>query len=815
MSLGSRLSDRLDREVLNHPGRIVLVALLLTAVFATGLDDIQMSAGTEQFAEDVDAYQTNEQVTDTFQPAFETADGSTLLLQSGGNVLSKRHLLVMLTVQDRVEERSDLHVSSTRSAAQLVARELDPSASTTEDQRRVVRTASDADIRTAVRRAATDPAFQALVGDDFNARSASAAATLGVARHSVGEDELAPVQLETRRVANSAGGDVRVFGEGIVDHENKQVLKDSLQASIPAVVVLLLLFLAVSYRDPFDLVLGVVALGMALVWTFGFMGLAGIPFSQLQVALPPLLLAIGVDFGIHVINRYREEYDGDVTMAMGRAFSRLAVAFFMVTTTSVIGFAANVTSGLSPIADFGIVAASGITAMAVIFGIALPAGKILVERFREGTRLPDFDSEPLGAEGSVLGRVLPSHLAVTSKAPVLFLLVLLVMAAAAGTYGKEVDSSFEQEDMLPPETLPGYLDYLPGPMEPGSYTTTENTHFLEENFETTDDDTVTVYVDGPVYRDDALETIHRAGSDPPSTFVTDGTGQARGDSVLTVIDRYEQRSPSFAALVDRNDLNDNGVPDDNLRDVYAALLDSPYRDQTRRYLTEDYREARVVYSVEADADKGAVTDDAATVADRNRFDAVETGGTVVFQRITEEIFRSAVTSLAAALVFAAAFLLAMFYVLEGRAALGAVTLAPIVVTVLVLVATMRYLGIPFNTLTATLLSITVGVGIDYSIHVVHRFVEEFDQRGDPVVAARVTLRGTGGALFGSSMTTVSAAGALHLLSITPILVQFGILMLLSVTYSFVASVLVLPVALVAWARLNGGRDASSEGGVSA
>lgn len=110
------------------------------------------------------------------------------------------------------------------------------------------------------------------------------------------------------------------------------------------------------------------------------------------------------------------------------------------------------------------------------------------------------------------------------------------------------------------------------------------------------------------------------------------------------------------------------------------------------------------------------------MADRYRFDAVETGGTVVFQRVADTIFATAVTSLGTALILSALFLLLVYYLLLGAPRLSVVTLFPIVVTATLLVGTMRMLAIPFNTLTATILSITVGVGIDYAVHVVHRFV---------------------------------------------------------------------------------------------
>jgi len=822
---GERLLDAVDTWIVDRPGAVVIVFLLLTAGFATGLGNITMSSGTEQVAQDVPAYGTYQRMEDDFEFAFGQGEDTTQLIQTGENVLSREGLLRMLETQQRLAEREDLRVADSTSVANLVARELDPDATTLDAQIRVVERASDTEIRAAVRRASTHLSFALAVGDDFNRREASASSTLAVVHHSVyvessdvgsgGEaTQVSDIQLEARRVTDSVGGDVRVFGSGIISYENSKILQDSLKATIPAVVILLLLFLAIAYRNPYDLVLGVVSLAMALVWTFGFMGLADIPFTQLLVSLPPLLLAIGVDFGVHTINRYREGLDGETTEkrdAMDEAVRHLLVAFFLVTGTSVIGFSANLTSGLGMIRDFGLVAAVGIAFDALVFGVFLPAAKLLVERERAKIRLPAFNSKPLGAEGSLLGRLMPLHLAVTDRVPHLFLVAVLLFAAVGGYYGSGVDSSFEDEDFLPPEELPGYLYSLPEPMQPGEYTTTRDVNFIEEQFETSNRDTVTVYVEGPMYRDHALESMVRAGDDPPDSFVTDENNHARSESIITVIRNYAQESPEFARLVARNDENGNGVPDDNLRDIYDTLLASPYGDRARSYLTEDYHNARVVYSVEADASRADTTEDATEMADGYRFEAVETGGTVVFQRVADTIFATAVTSLGTALILSALFLLLVYYLLLGDPRLAVVTLFPIVVTTTLLVGTMRTIGVPFNTLTATILSITVGIGVDYAVHVVHRFVDEVETLGTPHDAAVVTLRGTGGALAGSMLTTISGAGALYFLSITPLLKQFGLLMAISVTYAFLNSVIVLPVALLLWARRSGrGEESTSD-----
>ena len=124
---------------------------------------------------------------------------------------------------------------------------------------------------------------------------------------------------------------------------------------------------------------------------------------------------------------------------------------------------------------------------------------------------------------------------------------------------------------------------------------------------------------------------------------------------------------------------------------------------------------------------------------------------------------------------------------------------------------MRAIGLALNALTATLLSITVGVGIAYSVHVTHRFVDEYRVDPDAPRNLTTTLRGTGGALTGSMLTTALGAGAL-ILAITPVLGQFGLLMTIGVVYSYLTAVVVLPPALYLWTRVDRGRTETATAG---
>ncbi|MFC6905660.1 efflux RND transporter permease subunit [Halalkalicoccus tibetensis] len=789
--------------ITQRSGVVIALFLVLTLVFAGGLGDIELDEGTEGFAEDVPAQQALEDVNQQFEPPFEDDQPTTQLIQRGDNVVTQEEMVRMLTLQQRLEDDPTVRVEDSSSFAETIALSIDPTAETPGEQADAIEAATRGEVRETVRTTIEEqPEVEGLLSDDVNAQDPSASATIVTVTHTERGDPGGDLD-RIDHIVDSVGGDVIVFGQGVFENEFEAVIGDSLALVIPVVVVLILGFLIFAFRDPFDLLLGLVALAMTIVWTFGFTGLAGIPFSEMLIAVPPLLLAIGVDFGIHAVNRYREERTGDRSPgeAMSIATHQLLVAFFIVTGTTVIGFGANMVSDLPPIQEFGVVASVGVVFTFLIFGVFMPAAKVAMDRAREGRPIPAFGSSPLGSEDSILGRVLPAGAIVGRKAPMAILVVALLVTAGGGLSATNVDTTFDDEDFLPPDEEPGYLEYLPESVQPQEYTITATLNYLEENFASGDDDQVTIYVEGPLRHDYALESINRAGQDPPPSIVTED-GEAQSESIIDVIETQAENDPEFAALVERNDLNDNGVPDRNLEEIYDALLASESGDQASQYITDDRRSTQVMYSVEADADDEQVTEDINELADDYRLDATPTGEIVVFQEVSDLILDSAIESLILALVFTAVFLLVIYYVLEGHFALGIANLVPIVVSVALLAGSMPILGIPFNVLTGTILPISIGVGVAYSVHITHRFIDEYNVTADAYESLLTTLRGTGGALTASMLTTFGGAGSL-MLALTPILGQFGVLMTISVVYSYLMAIVVLPPTLLVWARYFG------------
>ncbi len=109
---------------------------------------------------------------------------------------------------------------------------------------------------------------------------------------------------------DETGADAFLFGQGITDEASANAVGDSFGIITPVALVLVLFVLGVTYRDVIDVLLGLFGLAVVMVWLAGLLGWLGIATSQLLIAVPFLLIGLGVDYSLHVVMRYREARAG-------------------------------------------------------------------------------------------------------------------------------------------------------------------------------------------------------------------------------------------------------------------------------------------------------------------------------------------------------------------------------------------------------------------------------------------------------------------------------------------------------------------------
>jgi predicted RND superfamily exporter protein len=132
---------------------------------------------------------------------------------------------------------------------------------------------------------------------------------------------------------------------------------------------------------------------------------------------------------------------------------------------------------------------------------------------------------------------------------------------------------------------------------------------------------------------------------------------------------------------------------------------------------------------------------------------------------------------------------------------GVYATIPIIATVLVLLGFMGYTGIPLDIATVLVGSIALGIGIDYSIHMISGFNTHLKDCGNAEKAIGETIMTTGKAVIINVVSV--AAGFLVLLfaQIVP-LQNFGLLIAISMFGSGLGALTLLPVILIVANKRN-------------
>lgn len=193
------------------------------------------------------------------------------------------------------------------------------------------------------------------------------------------------------KIAIPEGVKVSFTGEPILVNDILNILVSDLIKSfaIAAIIVLFILFLI--YRSITKGLLPYIPLLISLIWTLGTMGYAGIPISIATVAVAPMVIGIGIEFGVFVVNRYLEELNKgvEINKAIQRGVSGVGRAILASTTALTIGFLSLEAGDITIMKDMGIALSIGIiyAMLAALFInpalIAIEKNKILNLKFHK------------------------------------------------------------------------------------------------------------------------------------------------------------------------------------------------------------------------------------------------------------------------------------------------------------------------------------------------------------------------------------------------------------------------------------------------
>jgi predicted RND superfamily exporter protein len=173
-----------------------------------------------------------------------------------------------------------------------------------------------------------------------------------------------------------------------------------------------------------------------------------------------------------------------------------------------------------------------------------------------------------------------------------------------------------------------------------------------------------------------------------------------------------------------------------------------------------------------------------------------TGMLVLYNNVLQTLYSSQILTMG--VVFVAIML--MFGVLFWSFKISFVAVLPSMLSVSVVLGVMGWLGIPLDIMTITIASISVGIGVDDSIHYIHRYRQERASSESAVEAMYRSHHSVGRAMFYTSVIVLAGFSILALSNFVPSIL-FGLLTGLAMFMALVANLTLLPL-LLRWADIR-------------
>ena len=615
-----------------------------------------------------------------------------------------------------------------------------------------------------------------------------------------GDDSLADVERRINDAAVASAGPLVVSSVSpvIVEDAYTEATTTGVRRLIGQALVLVAALILLFLRSLSDLLLTLSGLFLALVWIVGaegWLGPGGLGWigeaSSLTVLVPIIIISLTVDYAIQTVSNYREQRnEGEPVLQAARTGLRnVAVPLTLAAVTTMASFLATLFSPISVVAGFGVVAALGVGLSLIVMLTLMPAGRTIIDSRREArgkltAPRPVSSALPgVARMAQVLGKSV-------ARRPAPYLIAVAGVTVGLGIAAFGLKSEFHIRDILPQNgSVYRDLDTLEaavgGSTELGSILvraeaaetrTLLNVRDLAAAF--ADEDRRPRAAAGPIeanYESLVRDWTHDSGKpgdkyDPElAALFREASAGVQLDAALMqeFLDRLGERDPSLERV-----LAIDPAGDDAILLQFAAFTDDPAATQ----ILQDEIEARWA------GDDQAIT---------------ATGTSVLAVAIIDQITARQSEAISSTIAIALGILMLFYWVTLRKPVLAIIAVGPIILVLVWVLGMMAVLGIPYSLLTSIVTALSIGIGVDYTIHIIHRYREEFARLRDPQAAAITTLATTGSALLGSALTTAFGFGVLFFSPLQGFQ-QFGVIAALAIVFSLLVSTVVVPPALTVW-----------------
>jgi predicted RND superfamily exporter protein len=500
-------------------------------------------------------------------------------------------------------------------------------------------------------------------------------------------------------------------------------LEDEMKLFVVLAILISAIFLYIFFHSARAVVFPILIVIVSVVWALGFMGIFGYKITMLTAIIPPLLIVIGVENCIFILNKYHYEYNHhrNQAKALSQVIQRIGMANLLTNAATATGFAAFVITNNKLLVEFGLIAAINImvvyvlslTLVPIFFSFMPPPKQKHTKHIEESIAKSIIDKAVYWVSNY------RNTIYITMG---LIIIIGVIGASRLKTTGNIVEDISKRD--------PIYKDLL----------------FFEKHFKGIMP--LEIVVDTRkkkgVLNLTSLRKIDRL-QDSLKTYPQLSKALSIVEVIKTAKQAFYGGDPQYYSLPDGNELTFMGD--------YIPNLQSKKRTIIKNFLDSNYQVTRVSVQM---ANVGTKTIDSIQTTLRSKVDSIFnpakykvtiTGTSVVFLKGTNFLIRNLWESIALAVVVIA--LLLAFLFTSWRMIL--ISLIPNLIPQLMTGALMGFLGIPIKPSTILIFSIALGISVDNSIQFLSRYRLQLKHTGHNIPASVISaLKETGYSMIYSS-----------------------------------------------------------------
>ena len=532
------------------------------------------------------------------------------------------------------------------------------------------------------------------------------------------------------------------------------LMRKDLTNLLPLAFLVIAFILFLSFRSISGVLLPLLIAFISIIWSLGSMAFLGIKMSMISNNIPIILLAIGSAYTIHVINRINKVSQSKKTDVISTALAFVLIPLILAALTTIIGFVSFIFGAyLSMIVDFGI-----FTALGTLFASLLSI--FFVPSILEAVHYKSKKTIKQSENSFLTNYFLKPINALLIKKPKTILVFWMVLIAISIVGMSSIKRSVDIQE----------------------YFKKDNPTRLAENI-----------------------MIEKFGGTKP-IFVHFKANMQSPKVLKTMIQTSEhmEKSPdvytsmSIAKLIAEINLNITNTREipNKIEQIEQLWFLLEGNEVLNRFVNEDLTEGIIISkfkSPDNESKKEFAKYMRAFIATNSSEDCeIEITG-MPFVDITMD--QSLINSQIGSILIAILFVIILVGIILRSWISGLYASIPIIATIILLFGFMGLSGISLNIATVLVASVALGIGIDYSIHIISHFNESYKKSQDLYGSIQESILISGNAII-INVISVSAGFLILVFSEMVPLQYFGLLIALSMISSCLGALTLLPSILI-------------------